>query len=147
MRASSIIHVVSCHAAGEVGDVIVGGVAPPPGETLWQQSRWIARDGRLREFILNEPRGGVFRHVNLERGLLVGLGLLATGLVLSFWLLSAWWGQSMGPLEVQTTMRYALWGLTTIVLGVQTIFGSFFLSMLGMSEKAQEARKKLAQAA
>ena len=65
MRASSIIHVVSCHAAGEVGDVIVGGVAPPPGETLWQQSRWIARDGRLREFMLNEPRGGVFRHVNL----------------------------------------------------------------------------------
>ncbi|HLB97773.1 MAG TPA: proline racemase family protein, partial [Acetobacteraceae bacterium] len=65
MRARSIIHVVSCHAAGEVGDVIVGGVAPPPGETLWQQSRWIARDGRLRDLMLNEPRGGVFRHVNL----------------------------------------------------------------------------------
>ena len=45
--------------------MIVGGVAPPPGETLWQQSRWIARDGTLRDFVLNEPRGGVFRHVNL----------------------------------------------------------------------------------
>jgi proline racemase len=56
---------VSCHAAGEVGDVIVGGVAPPPGDTLWQQSRWIARDGGLRDLMLNEPRGGVFRHVNL----------------------------------------------------------------------------------
>jgi proline racemase len=65
MRSRSIIHVVSCHAAGEVGDVIVGGVAPPPGETLWQQSRWIARDATLRNFMLNEPRGGVFRHVNL----------------------------------------------------------------------------------
>ncbi len=65
VRARNIIHVVSCHAAGEVGDVIVGGVAPPPGETLWQQSRWIARDGTLRDFVLNEPRGGVFRHVNL----------------------------------------------------------------------------------
>jgi trans-L-3-hydroxyproline dehydratase len=65
MRARKIIHVVSCHAAGEVGDVIVGGVAPPPGETLWEQSRWIARDGTLRDFVLNEPRGGVFRHVNL----------------------------------------------------------------------------------
>jgi proline racemase len=65
MRASAIIHVVSCHAAGEVGDVIVGGVAPPPGETLWQQARWIARDARLRDLMLNEPRGGVFRHVNL----------------------------------------------------------------------------------
>lgn len=60
-----MIHTVSCHAEGEVGDVIVGGVAPPPGETLWEQSRWIAADGTLRNFMLNEPRGGVFRHVNL----------------------------------------------------------------------------------
>ena len=65
MRSSQVIHVVSCHAEGEVGDVIVGGVAPPPGATLWEQSRFIARDGHLREFLLNEPRGGVFRHVNL----------------------------------------------------------------------------------
>jgi proline racemase len=48
-----------------VGDVIVGGVAPPPGDTLWEQSRFIARDQSLRNFVLNEPRGGVFRHVNL----------------------------------------------------------------------------------
>ncbi|WP_044873975.1 proline racemase family protein [Pseudomonas sp. LFM046] len=65
MRSSKIIHVVSCHAEGEVGDVIVGGVAPPPGATLWEQSRWIAQDETLRNFVLNEPRGGVFRHVNL----------------------------------------------------------------------------------
>ena len=65
MRSSRIIHVVTCHAEGEVGDVIVGGVAPPPGETLWEQSRFIAKDGALRNFLLNEPRGGVFRHVNL----------------------------------------------------------------------------------
>src|SRR5277367_6731120 len=65
MRSAKLIHVVSCHAEGEVGDVIVGGVAPPPGDTLWAQSRFIAEDDRLRRFLLNEPRGGVFRHVNL----------------------------------------------------------------------------------
>src|ERR1700684_4552037 len=65
MRSTKIIHVVSCHAEGEVGDVVVGGVAPPPGATLWEQSRFIANDGALRNFLLNEPRGGVFRHVNL----------------------------------------------------------------------------------
>lgn len=65
MQSSKTIHVVSCHAEGEVGDVIVGGVAPPPGETLWEQSRWIHQDQTLRNFVLNEPRGGVFRHVNL----------------------------------------------------------------------------------
>jgi len=65
VRSQRVIHIVGCHAEGEVGDVIVGGVAPPPGETLWEQSRFIARDQGLRRFVLNEPRGGVFRHVNL----------------------------------------------------------------------------------
>jgi len=65
MRSSRVIHTVSCHAAGEVGDVIVGGVAPPPGDTLADQARWLQSDGELREVLLNEPRGGVFRHVNL----------------------------------------------------------------------------------
>ncbi|SEL62094.1 Proline racemase [Roseivivax marinus] len=65
MRSTKTIHVISAHAEGEVGDVIVGGVLPPPGNTIWEQSRWIARDQTLRNFVLNEPRGGVFRHVNL----------------------------------------------------------------------------------
>ena len=65
MRTLKSIHVISAHAEGEVGDVIVGGVLPPPGETIWEQSRYIATDQKLRNFVLNEPRGGVFRHVNL----------------------------------------------------------------------------------
>ena len=65
MRASKLIHLVSCHAEGEVGNVIVGGVPPPPGATLWEQSRWIAHNQSLRRFVLNEPRGGVFKHINL----------------------------------------------------------------------------------
>ena len=65
MRSTTVVHVVMAHAEGEVGDVIVGGVAPPPGATLWDQRAFIARDETLRRFVLNEPRGGVFRHVNL----------------------------------------------------------------------------------
>jgi len=65
MRSSKSIHVISCHAEGEVGDVVIGGVTPPPGDTLWQQRCWIAEDQTLRNFLLNEPRGGVFRHINL----------------------------------------------------------------------------------
>lgn len=65
MRSSKTIHVISAHAEGEVGDVIVGGVRPPPGDTIKAQSQWIHQDQSLRNFVLNEPRGGVFRHVNL----------------------------------------------------------------------------------
>ena len=65
MEFTQPIRVVSCHAEGEVGDVIIAGVNPPPGETLWEQREFIERDGALRAVMLNEPRGGVFRHVNL----------------------------------------------------------------------------------
>ena len=65
MNLQGPIRVVECHAEGEVGDVIVGGIEPPPGDTIWEQSRWIASDDRLRRYMLNEPRGGVFCHCNL----------------------------------------------------------------------------------
>jgi proline racemase len=65
MRSKVNIDIVGCHAEGEVGDVIVGGVEPPPGDTLWEQRTWIDEDQTLRNFVLNEPRGGVFRHINL----------------------------------------------------------------------------------
>jgi proline racemase len=65
MRSRKLIHVVSCHAEGEVGNVIVGGVEPPKGDTLWDKALWINQDQKLRQFVLNEPRGGVFKHVNL----------------------------------------------------------------------------------
>ena len=65
MRTTKSIHVISAHAEGEVGDVVVGGVLPPPGDTVWEQSKWLLGNGLLRNFLLNEPRGGVFKHINL----------------------------------------------------------------------------------
>ena len=65
MRSTITIQVISCHAEGEVGDVITGGVIPPPGNTIWEQRTFIEKDETLRNFVLNEPRGGVFKHVNL----------------------------------------------------------------------------------
>ena len=34
MRTRKTITVVGCHAEGEVGDVIIGGVLPPAGATM-----------------------------------------------------------------------------------------------------------------
>ena len=65
MKNKKIIEIVSCHAEGEVGNVIIGGVEIPSGDTIWEQSRWIHEDQSLRQFVLNEPRGGVFKHINL----------------------------------------------------------------------------------
>lgn len=59
------IRIVHCHAEGEVGDVIIAGVDEILGASLREQRQFIADDHTLRSFVLNEPRGGVFRHVNL----------------------------------------------------------------------------------
>jgi hypothetical protein len=75
---------------------------------------------------------------NLESCLLFGTTLLLTGVALNLWLVGQWYKSSLGPLDVQTTLRFALWGFTAMVLGVQTIYGSFFLSMLCLA-KSQAA--------
>lgn len=63
--STQAVEMVLVHAEGEIGHVITGGVATPPGDTLWDQSRWIHNDGHLRDLVLNEPRGGIHCHVNL----------------------------------------------------------------------------------
>jgi trans-L-3-hydroxyproline dehydratase len=59
------ITVVGCHAGGEVGNVVVAGVDPPPGATVREQMEALRADDRLRRFLLREPRGSVATHANL----------------------------------------------------------------------------------
>jgi proline racemase len=65
MRASRTITVVGCHAGGEIGNVVVGGVLPPPGGSVFEQMQALARDDSLRRLLLREPRGSVAVHANL----------------------------------------------------------------------------------
>ena len=60
MRARRLITVVGCHAGGEIGNVVVGGVLPPPGATVFEQMQALRRDDdSLRRLLLREPRGSV----------------------------------------------------------------------------------------
>lgn len=66
MRTRRLITVVGCHAGGEVGNVVVGGVLPPAGATVFEQMQTLAREGDgLRKLLLREPRGSVACHANL----------------------------------------------------------------------------------
>jgi len=65
MRALRAITVVGCHAGGEVGNVVVGGVLPPPGDTVFEQMQALRADDSLRRLLLREPRGSVAVHANL----------------------------------------------------------------------------------
>ena len=65
MRSRRAITVVGCHAGGEVGNVIVGGVLPPKGSTVFEQMQTLRADDSLRKLLLREPRGSVAVHANL----------------------------------------------------------------------------------
>ena len=61
----AIIEIYNTHCCGEIGDVIVAGDITLEGETIFEQSKYLFDNKKLRNFVLNEPRGGVFKHCNL----------------------------------------------------------------------------------
>ena len=65
MRARRSITVVGCHSGGEIGNVVVGGVLPPGGNTVFEQMQALRADDSLRRLLLREPRGSVAVHANL----------------------------------------------------------------------------------
>ncbi len=76
-----------------------------------------------------------FELVNLERGLVVaGLALLA-GSALLLAAIRQWWLTGFGHLDYAYTMRFVVPGATLVALGFQTVFSSFFVSILGMRRK------------
>jgi proline racemase len=65
MRGARAITVVGCHAGGEIGNVVVDGVPPPEGATVYEQMQALRADDGLRRLLLREPRGSVACHANL----------------------------------------------------------------------------------
>jgi glycosyltransferase involved in cell wall biosynthesis len=76
-----------------------------------------------------------FKYVTLETGLVAGFILLLGGLALSATAVFQWGQRSFGALDPVVTMRLFIPGLTGVILGVQTIFSSFFLSILGLDHR------------
>src|SRR4051812_2410831 len=63
--ARPVLTVVGCHAGGEIGNVVVAGVAAPPGETIFEQMQVLRADDSIRRLLLHEPRGSVAVHSNI----------------------------------------------------------------------------------
>jgi glycosyltransferase involved in cell wall biosynthesis len=78
----------------------------------------------------------LWHYFRLERGVALGALLLALGLACLGGLAGWWVAQDFGELDVRQTLRWALWGFLLMVLGVQTIYGSFFLGMLRLAPSA-----------
>lgn len=74
------------------------------------------------------------RRLRLEHGLALGGSLLVAGLAIAALVLIQWLQRGLGSLAEE---RLALVGLTLMVLGLQVIFGAFFLSILGLRRPPQ----------
>jgi len=95
-----------------------------------------------RAFVANEglmpPSLGMqkaFKVLNLERGLIIGLLLLIVGVALATYGFIHWGSSDFGALDARDAIRLAVPAATLSVLGVETIMGSFFLSVLGLSRR------------
>jgi hypothetical protein len=77
----------------------------------------------------------LFRYINLELGLLVGTVLALSGFGVSIYAVRLWSVQGFGPLDMSHTFRLVIPAALSLTLGVQTIFSSFFLSVLGMRRR------------
>ena len=71
--------------------------------------------------------GRLHRWFSLERGLILGLALFLAGLGLEVKILLDWLGSGSGPLMA---VRGVVIGMTAMVMGAQTVFASFLVSLM-----------------
>jgi glycosyltransferase involved in cell wall biosynthesis len=87
-------------------------------------------------FLPLDPRlARLFERVRLEHGLLAGGAAAATGLGLLAWAVSSWSRAGFGDLDPRVTMRQVVPAVVLLVLGAQTLFASFFVSLLGLRKR------------
>jgi glycosyltransferase involved in cell wall biosynthesis len=75
--------------------------------------------------------------VNLEVGLIAGALLTLAGVVLAIVALAIWGGGGFDELDYRDTLRIVIPSATLLMLGVQTVLGSLFLSILGIRQSAE----------
>jgi glycosyltransferase involved in cell wall biosynthesis len=70
--------------------------------------------------------------ISLEAGALVGLGLIVAGFAMSIVALFVWGDSGFADLDYRETLRLVIPASTLLILGVQTVLASFFISILGI---------------
>src|SRR5712692_3377875 len=84
----------------------------------------------------NRSYAAMFRYIQLETGLALGALMFVLGAAGTVIAVLSWGAVGFGALDPRLTMREIIPAAVLLTLGVQTIFASFFLSILGMDEAA-----------
>jgi glycosyltransferase involved in cell wall biosynthesis len=74
----------------------------------------------------------IMRMATVEAGLIAGAVLLLVGLGLGAWAVGEWGATGLGALRPSETMRLVIPSATAILLAFQTVYGAFFIGLLGI---------------
>ena len=73
-----------------------------------------------------------YKVFKLEKGIILGLSLFCLGFLAGVYIFYQWFKTGFGALNA---LRLALFALTFMVIGIQTIFSSFFLSLMSLQRR------------
>ncbi len=77
----------------------------------------------------------IFDYVRLETGVVAGVVATLIGFVMLWMAVAGWREVGFGGLDPRETMRQVVPGGLLMTLGVQTVYSSFFLSILGLERE------------
>jgi glycosyltransferase involved in cell wall biosynthesis len=77
----------------------------------------------------------LFHYVTLESGLTAGFGLVAVGIIASILAVGSWGATDFGDLDPERSLRLVIPAVLALTLGIEVVFSSFFLSVLGLRRK------------
>jgi hypothetical protein len=80
-----------------------------------------------------------FKYFTLETGLATGSFLCAAGIALTLFEVARWRSTGFGNLDPTHAMRIVTLAAVSFTMGAQTIFASFFLSILGLGVRIYES--------
>ena len=85
----------------------------------------------------------LYRYITLEVGLIVGALLVLAGAAMWVLGLSYWQSTHFGHLDPEKTLRIVIPGFVSLILGIQIILSSFFMSLLQCVANDEQRRVRL----
>ena len=117
----------------DVGSMMVASMGMILGYQLVAQAFYSKVFAVGEGLLPNDPSfAQLFRKWNLEKGCVLGAVLTLIGLGVLTWAGWVWKDAHFGPLDYSANLRRLIPGATITILGLQTIFSSFHLSVLGL---------------
>ena len=77
----------------------------------------------------------LFKWFTLELGLIVGGVFILAGLIVGIISIAYWENNALGQLDLSVNLTMVIPSVTSLILGFQIFFTSFFFSILGIQKK------------